>query len=101
MSVPGSQAPADKHELAVRRAIAVLLQGANVSTQALQRAKLSPAPVDLTPVVIASLAEIMRSMAFLLDESLAASGLSHEIQFKQVERGNGNGQDGPPRLVMP
>ena len=100
MSFPKPQAP-DKHDLAVRGAISALLQCSTMTSHALQRAKLSPVPVDLTPIVIENLVAITRSLAFMMDESLAASGRKREIHFKEVKRDNGNGRDGRPRLVMP
>lgn len=90
-----------KNELAVRSAIATLLKRAELVQQALHRARLSPKPTDLTSLVMEALADITRSLAFLLDESLASSGRSREIHFKPVERGNGNGNRDVSRLVVP
>ena len=95
------ETPAQKYELAEKQAIGVLFGLARRAEQALRQAQLRPGPVDLTPVVVEVVAGIARSMAFLLDDSLAMTGAERTIQIQPVKRDNGNGQDGPPRLVRP
>ncbi len=90
-----------KYELAEKQGIIVSLALAKKVERAVQQARVSPVPVDLTSVFAEALAVILRNQAFLLDDSLAMTGAERTIQIQPVERGNGNGQDGPPRLVMP
>ena len=95
------ETPEQKYEMAEKQGIVVSLAMANKLGQAVQQARVSPRPVDLTGLFAEALGIILRNQAFLLDDSLAMTGAERTIQIKPVERDNGNGRDGPPRLVVP
>ena len=90
-----------KYERAEKEGIVMSLAMAQKVERALQQARVSPVPVDLTPVFAEALTVLLRTQAFLLDDSLAMTGAERTIKIEPVKRDNGNGRDGPPLVVVP
>ena len=99
-SHPEVQPTPTMRELACRQQIADLMQRAKLTAEALKRARLSPRPVELGPLMIENLAVLLNCVAFLMDETLTAQGLAPAISYARRESVKGNGRDGPS-LVVP
>lgn len=72
----------DQHTLSARQMVQVCLALESQVAALKTRSKVSPRPVDPTPLILDAMGIMARTQAFILDELLNARGVSRSIRFQ-------------------